>query len=158
MGEPRGHNTVTAWWLCLVCSNPINTKTTLKADILHLDLGSLVLVLHCGCPWVRSRALGDAVGVWLMGLWLLQDKLSWLLPSAHPCLTALLSPRMPLLEGRFLLGARKTATRCWKGSHHPRRGTTGSTASPSSPRIGNSSLPARRRTTSWSGSPPFRKS
>lgn len=76
--------------------------------------------------------MGGAVGVWLMGLWLLQDELCWLprmqsCLHTHPCLTALLSPRMPLLEGRFLLGARKTATRCWKGSHHPRRGTTGST-------------------------------
>ncbi|XP_016852416.2 arf-GAP with dual PH domain-containing protein 1 isoform X4 [Anolis carolinensis] len=66
-------------------------------------------------------------------------------------------PWMPLPGGKSSSGARKTATRCWKDSLRPPKGTTGRTASPSSPRTGSSFSPARRRPNSRSGSRPSRK-
>lgn len=72
-----------------------------------------------------------------MGVWLLRfaggwDRVSRVLAARDAELpfaiaAPSLSPRMPLPEGKFLLGARKTATRSWKGSRRPRRETTGST-------------------------------
>jgi len=99
---------------------------------LRLGFGSLLLVLCRGCP--RRSRNGASWGDWCFGcgFWMAGGERCPGCPGRgaplcnRACLTAPLSPRMPLLEGKFLLGARKTATRSWKGSHHPRRETTGS--------------------------------
>lgn len=113
------------------------------------------------CSKAQAAAWQNALGFCAAGSGLLLVEAPWGCGAfGLSCCTLcswLLSSRMPLQEGKCSLGARKTATKSWKGSRHPHRETTGSTASPSSPRTGNSSLPARRRTTSWSGLPPSRR-